>query len=119
MSEELLYQDCEFGEPHQHVYPADWIFGGASGTDPRSDPRWKPTNYEYYDDKARLIWSTHVQICDEEAIDYFTFVASIGPDWKPVWVAAKRPDGSVEMLPVEYDKITDTAYAKVAANASQ
>lgn len=109
---------CKFGGP-DHEYPDDWVFGGVDGTHPGADPRWKwrTSAYEYYDDKARIIHSTSVPLCDDEAIDSFTVVAGYGPSFNPVWVSATRylKDGTtkVEMLPWTYDKATDTATEKV------
>lgn len=100
------------GEEHAHEFPDDWTFGGPNETDPRADPRWKPTTYEYYDSKVRRIHVTQVPLCDDEALDYFTKVAGWGAGFDPVWVSAKRPDGNMEMLPWTYSKATDEIEAK-------
>lgn len=103
---------CEYGGP-DHEYPDDWIFGGADGRHPGADPRHLPATYNYYNDKAFIIWSTSIPLCDDEAVDYFTFVAKMGPSFNPIWVSAFRTleDGSnkLEMLPWTYDKSTDMA----------
>lgn len=95
-------------EEHTHEFPDDWNFGGPSGTDPRADPRWIPTTYYYYDDRLQVIHLTQVPICDDEAIDYFSTVAEYGSGFNPRWLRVKRSDGSVEPIPGEYDKASDT-----------
>lgn len=101
--------ECEYGGP-DHEYPLDWKFGGANGMHPGVDPRFKPCTYEYYDAKLLIIDTTCVPLCDDEAIDRFTQIAAAGPGFVPVHVSVRRPDGSLEMLKVRYDKETDTAY---------
>lgn len=98
---------CRFEPEHYHEYPDDWIFDGANGLDPRADPRYRPTTYEYYDDQAQRIELTQVPLCDDQAIDEFTRVANLGPAFNPVWVSAKRPGGKLEMLPWMYSKKED------------
>ena len=95
---------------HTHEFPDDWIFGGPSGTDPRADPRWRATTYTYFDDKLTIVHFTQVPICDDEAIELFTAVANYGPRFNPVWLQATRPNGTVETLPVEYDKSEDVVW---------
>lgn len=107
-SADVVLVDCDFDPPHVHEYPGDWEFGGANGLDPRADRRWRPTTYEYYNDRAERIWITQVPLCDDEALDNCTNIAGRGPGWNPVWVAAIRPDTGAEMLPWTYDKATDT-----------
>ena len=98
---------CRFEPEHYHEYPDDWQFGGANGLDPRADPRWRGTTYEYYNAQAERIELTQVPLCDDQAIDEFTRVANLGPGFDPVWLSAKRPGGALEMLPWTYDKKTD------------
>lgn len=99
--------NCNYIEPHQHEYPDDWEFGGASGKHPAQDPRYTATVYEYYDQDIKIIHTTVVPTCDLMAVDYFTFVANMGPDFNPIWVSARRPNRKVEMLQWIYDKATD------------
>lgn len=99
---------CGYG-CEAHYFPLGWTFGGANSSDPRADPRWKPTTYEYYDDRLAIIHVTQSPLCDEQAIDEFTIVAGYGRGFNPVRLSARRPDGKIEMLRVEYDKATDTA----------
>lgn len=101
--------ECAYEGP-VHEYPYDWVFGGSNESDPRSDPRWRPTTYEYYNSRIEIIHVTQTPLCDDEAIDHFTWVASLGPGFDPVNISARRPDGIIEMLKVRYDKGTDTAH---------
>lgn len=107
----MIVQTCPFGGP-DHEFPDDWEFGGRSGNHPGADPRARATTYVYFDDKLLPLEVTQVPQCDDEAIDMFTHVAGIGKDFNPRWIQAHRPDGTVSMLPVWYDKTTDTAYDK-------
>lgn len=86
---------------HEHLYTLDWEIAGCSGLDPRIDVRYVPTSYEYYDVDTTSLWLTQVPFCDDEALDYFTFVAGIRGA-NPRWVSAKRPSGIIEMLPYYY-----------------
>lgn len=105
----MIVHPCQFDGP-DHEYPDDWIFGGANGLHPGADPRFKPTTYEYYDDKVAVVCLTQVPLCDDQALDEFTKVAGRG--FNPVWLSAKRPDGKIEMLPWTYDKAEDMLYPK-------
>ena len=108
----MIVLECGFDPPHTHEFPDDWIFGGANGLDPRADPRWKPTTYEYWNERAECIHITQTPLCDDQALDEFTKVASFGPTYSPHWLSAKRPNNTVEMLPWLYDKATDELYPK-------
>lgn len=99
--------ECEYGGP-DHEFPHDWTFGGANGLHPGADPRWRPQTYEYYSDRLEIIHVTQTPMCDDQAIDEFTIVASYGPGFVPVHLSVRRPDGTIEMLKVRYDKATDT-----------
>jgi hypothetical protein len=104
---------CHYTDPpHEHDYPEGWLFGGANGIDPRTDERWKPTTYEYWSDRAELLHTTQAPLCDDQALDEFTKIASMGPSFNPHWLSAKRPNNTVEMLPWLYDKATDTLVPK-------
>lgn len=106
---EIWELDCGYDDA-PHEFPIDWIFGGANECDPRSDPRWMPTTYQYYDEKLKIIHVTQTPLCDEQAIDEFTKVSTFGRGYNPVWLAVKRPgEEKFAMLPVKYDKTTDTA----------
>lgn len=100
--------ECHFEPPHEHRFPSDWQFGGANDLDPRADPRWKPTVYEYFDEGLHSIHRTVAPLCDDEAIDNFTRVAGWGPTFRPVYLSAQHP-GEVKpsMLPWKYSKETD------------
>ena len=103
------FLDCGYDDgPHE--FPDDWIFGGADGKHPGADPRWEPTTYIYYDAQLHVVHLTSAYLCDEEAIDNFTTVSGYGPGYDPAYLAAMRPGvAKQEMLPVMYDKATDTA----------
>lgn len=110
LEEEVWVISCPYDPPHTHEFPHDWIWSGPDGLDPRGDPRWQPTTYTYYDDQIRVVHMTQVPLCDDQAIDEFTHVANFGPGYRPKWLYAKRPDGTVEPLPVTYDVDTDEVF---------
>lgn len=62
---EMSYEPVE---ECKHGLPADWIFGGADGIDPRTDPRWQPSTYTYLDRNLRAINTSQVPRCDHEAV---------------------------------------------------
>ena len=100
--------DCPFDPPHVHFFPDDWQFGGASGVDPRADPRWRPSTYVYFDAHLTILHVTQVPKCDDEAIDQFTFVAGWGD---PKWIQVTRPgERTATTLPVIYNKETDEVF---------
>lgn len=109
----MIVKDCKFFPGSQHTHPDDWIFGGADGDDPRADPRFEPNNYTFYDENVQPIWTTSTPICDDEAIDMFTWVASLGNNFNPHWLSVRRKDGKEEMFPLTYDKSTDTVTEKL------
>lgn len=112
----MIVLPCQYDGP-DHEFPDDWEFGGANNEHPAADRRFCTTTYTYYDDRAQPCWTTVVPLCDDEAIDQFTWVASLG--YNPVWLSADRyaPDGShkIDMLPWTYDKSTDTATERVSS----
>lgn len=103
---------CRASDPpegHLHSFPDDWKFGGANDLHPGADPRYRSSSYTYWSDQVVVLHMTSVPLCDEEAIDKFTWVAENSPGHNPVFVSVRRPDGTEQMLPVRYDKETDTA----------
>lgn len=100
----MIVRDCAYEPPHTHTYPDDWVFSGPSGTDPRADQRWVSSTYIYLDRTFRQIWLTQTPLCDDQAIDEFTKWGKDGA----VYLQAKRPDGRLDLLPVEYFIETDT-----------
>lgn len=103
-----LIQECPYEPEHVHTFPKNWIFGGASGTDPRVDPRWKPDVYLYYDRSLRLLHTTSVPFCDDEAIDDFTRIAALGSDFDPVYIGVVRAgERKQHLLPWVYNKKED------------
>ena len=113
---DVLVQECIYDPPHTHEFPIDWQFGGPNGTDFRSDPRWNPTTYIYLSDKFEPLHRTQSPMCDDEAIDRFSQVATFGPDYNPRYLQAIRPDGIPTALPVEYFADTDEVFDKEWAN---
>lgn len=102
-----IVRQCQFAPSNYHCWPEDWIFGGPDGEDPRADPRWHPTTYEYWDGKLEICWRTQTPLCDDEALDHCTWVASLGKSFNPVWIIAIRYNGLPQKLPWEYNKETD------------
>jgi hypothetical protein len=101
---------CNYTDPpHEHEWPDDWEFGGANGLDPRADPRYRATTYQYFGDDATVLWTTQAPLCDDQAIDEFTKIASMGRSFRPKWIGVKRPGGKLEMLPWVYDIASDMA----------
>jgi hypothetical protein len=108
---------CNYTDPpHVHEYPDDWIFGGADGLHPGADPRFKPSSYTYYDDKIMPCWVTSAPLCDDQALDECTWIASLGKSFTPKYISVRRPDGTEEMLLWEYDKVSDTLTPMEAPN---
>lgn len=103
-----LVQECPYESSHVHKFPKNWFFGGPDRTDPRADPRWLPASYLYYDAGLRLLHTTSVPFCDDEAIDDFTRVAAFGPAYDPVYIGVVRPgERKQHLLPWVYDKKED------------
>ena len=103
--------ECEYLESHTHEFPEDWVFGGADGLHPAADTRWEATVYVYYDSQMGHLHTTVAPLCDEQALDEFTKVASWGRGYSPSYLTAKRPGiKEVDLLPWEYKKSNDTLY---------
>lgn len=103
-----LIQECGYEPKHYHEYPDDWSFGGASGTDPRKDERFLPDTYQYLDSSLRVLHTTQVPLCDDEAIDNFTAIARYGSEFVPVYLQVKRAGKrDYVVLPFTYDTRTD------------
>lgn len=106
--------DCPSGTPEcsGHEFPDDWQFGGANGKDFRADPRWAAATYRYLDKYFKEVWISTSFYCDEQALDKFTWIASIDPSYGDVRYVLKRMPGEVEWVPLpwEYRADTDTIY---------
>lgn len=105
---------CSYGA--YHVYPDDWIFGGAGDLDPRADPRYMPDTYFYYDYKLREIYMTQTPLCDDMAIDNFTLVEQHGhfknSESHPRYLGVRRNgENEIKLLPWRYNYKNDTVYA--------
>lgn len=110
----MIVLECNYDGP-AHEFPDDWQFGGANGLHPGADPRWVASTYEYYDNRARLIYLTQTPLCNDQALDECTRVANFGPGFNPVWIAViKIVDGQRKaiMLPWTYDKASDTLFPR-------
>lgn len=97
-----------------HLYPADWIFGGANGLHPGADPRFRPTTYTYFDERLNLVYVTQTPLCDAEAVYDFATVRSYGPSYHPMYLQAERPDGTIESVRYIYDWRTGVTTYKPA-----
>jgi hypothetical protein len=108
---EIIRITCNYTDPpHFHDYPSDWIFGGADGTHPAPDPRWRSTTYVYLDAEFKPVYMTSEYLCDDEAIDKFTWVRDSIQGAKPKYLMAQRPgESKPKALPWIYDIKTDEA----------
>jgi len=101
---------CRHEPEHFHEYPEDWEFGGANGTDPAADPRWRGCTYTYWSDRFELLELVSFMRCDDQALDYFSVIAKRFPRDNPFFIQVKRPDKSVHTLPFRYNRETDEVY---------
>lgn len=99
----MIVKECRFEPPHTHEWPDDWEFGGATGQDPRSDPRWRPTTYVYLDEGLHRVHLTQTPLCDDQAIDEFTRYRGS----RASYLQVRRPDSGLELLPFQYNPDTD------------
>lgn len=95
-------------EPHEHVYPGDWIFGGACGTHPGADPRYRPTTYTYRNEMLEHIYVTQAPLCEEQALDEFTNVSQNFPGSNPVYLEIVLPGGVPKLSRWRYNSSEDT-----------
>ena len=90
-----------------HEYPIDWRFGGADECDPRADERFMPASYAYYDENLDQVWITSSFVCEEAALDAFTFVRDT-LKCRPKYIMTRRPGESVHtIMPWVYSPETD------------
>lgn len=83
----------------EHEYPDDWTFGGANGGDPRADPRWMPTTYQFLDRNFRTIFTCSSALCDHIAAqEQRERVDGYFPHTKVYYVKAVRQNGDVEIV---------------------
>jgi hypothetical protein len=83
----VLLEYPEFNCSHEFL--DDWTMGGHYGGDVRADPRWKPTTYEFLDEKLARIHIGQGFTCDHEALLKYP---------QACVVIATRDDGTPEML---------------------
>jgi hypothetical protein len=76
-----------------HVFPKDWHFGGATGDDPRADPRWTPSVYLFVDGGMVAQHTSSIPFCDHDAKGpYRLLMNSRLPDGKQIhFVMVTRP----------------------------
>lgn len=99
---------CTFGGD-EHTFADDWKFNDQG--DPRADPRFKPTHYQYFDKEICAVYLSGAFLCEDEALDYFTVIAKEFPDVK--YIAARQPDADkYSILPWIYVKDTDTVHPR-------
>lgn len=118
-TETMILLDCglldEGEEPH--IFPGDWVFGGADGNDPGADPRWESSSYHYLNEFAQTVWVTSAPLCEHQALDQFTLVSSFG-DLHPRYLEVRHPgESTYTVLPWEYRESADTLHPMVSANA--
>lgn len=102
--------ECEYLERHEHVFPGSWHFGGADGTHPGADPRFKSTTYKFLDCDLNPVFTSSMFTCDEMALDYFTHLKEAGHIAR--YLAARRQDEKkYELIPWVYNAELDTLYA--------
>jgi len=67
--------------------------------------------YQYLDPMLNVIWHSSVPLSDDDAIDYFTFVRDIGPQFHPKYIAVLRWDSlRYDVLQVWYEEETDDVW---------
>jgi hypothetical protein len=98
--------DCG-GEDSPHLFPDDWIFGGANGMDPGADPRFQVTTYWYLDaDLEDVAVASHLR-CDGDALEYFSQLQRLNPRY----IFVKRPGKTKRaMMPYEYRADVDIIF---------
>lgn len=79
----------------QHSYPSDWIFGGATGEDPRTDPRWMPATYLFIDRTLQGRHITSEPRCDHEAAGPYRLRLNkrLPKSWEIAFVTAQADKG--------------------------
>ena len=103
----MIVKECRYEPPHHHEFPGDWCFGGANGEDPRADPRWTPTTYNYLDSHLDVVWTTQAPLCDDQALDEFTKHRDLGVQF----IQVRRPGSrEFELLAYQYDGSSDTVF---------
>lgn len=84
-----------------HIFPQDWHFGGATGEDPRADPRWLPSTYLFIDRMFQGRCHTSEPFCDHDAVGPFREKVNsrVHRDHEIFFVMVQRP-GSDKSEPI-------------------
>lgn len=116
-TEEVIVITCHWTDPpHFHEYPGDWVFGGANSTHPATDPRWRSTVYTYLDAEFRPVYSTSEYLCDDQAIERFTWVRDSIQGARPKYIMVQRPGATKPIaLPWTYNWENDEANEVVSS----
>lgn len=96
MEGEIILDYPEYG--CSHSFPPDWEFGGHLGGDPRADPRWQPSTYEYFDSKLHRIMITQAVLCDHAALTVQRAAIEQRTGGTVCYIFVTRPDGTPEIL---------------------
>lgn len=104
-SDIMLWEMCY--EPNdaacKHKLPADWIFGGATEEDPRTDPRWQPLTFVYLDRMLHKVRMTQVPRCFHEAIGSHKDLIEQQTGRKVFYITGTLPGGSAETIYADVD----------------
>ena len=96
-----------------HELPNDWQFGGATGEDPRADPRWMPTTYLFMDRGLVGRHHTTEPRCDHEARGWYRerTTERLPKEWEIFFILA-TPPGADKPTPIY------TRYREAVSGAS-
>lgn len=93
---EMNYEE---GDPEcKHPLPGDWIFGGATEEDPRTDPRWQPMVFVFMDRMLRQRHMSSVPRCIHEAKGSFKEWVERTLDVKIFYITAALPGDKGEII---------------------
>jgi hypothetical protein len=93
---EMTYEQAD--PECKHPLPGDWEFAGATGEDPRADPRWQPETFSYLDRMLHRITITQVPRCIHEAIGSHKTLVERRTDRKVFYVTGGLPDEKAEII---------------------
>ena len=91
-----------------HPLPDDWEFGGATGQDPRADPRWRPVTYTFLDCMLHRRVITQEPFCVHQARGSFMekvnargnkiFYVMAAPEGRSAQTIYADPDGAFKSI---------------------